>query len=231
MPHFRQTSKNAAALDPQKLTLKSTIQLPNSSVTIPRLGFGVYQSHGATCLSSCLTAFHTGYRHIDTAQCYANEAQVGRAVLESGILRSDVFLTSKMLAPARSVDQPDVPDEHETYLRIIDSLKNFAVGEKGYADLFLIHSPHSGPQGRKILWKALEKAFKEGRVNAIGVSNFGTSHIDELKEYAEVWPPHVNQIEVRFPFDPHLNRSLTLSSYIRGVSSGRSLNIAKNMVS
>ena len=203
MPHSQDLSKASAIPDPKKLTLQSTVPLSNSDVTIPRLGFGVYQSHGAICLSSCLTALHTGYRHIDTAQYYANEAQVGRAVLESGILRSDVFVTSKMLAPARNPKDPSIPDEHETYLSIIGSLKHIAIGEKGYVDLFLIHSPHSGPQGRKTLWKALERAYAEGRARAIGVSNFGVGHIEELKEYAKVWPPHVNQIEVSFAIKPY----------------------------
>ncbi|KAF2239212.1 putative aldo-keto reductase [Viridothelium virens] len=196
MPHSRQTSKASANGDPHKLTLQSSTQLPNSKVTIPRLGFGVYLSSGATCLSSCLTAFHTGYRHIDTAQYYANEQQVGRAILEAGIPRSELFITSKILAPATSPQNPGVPDEHETYLSIIGSTKHIAAGEKGYIDLFLIHSPSSGPQGRKTLWKGLERAYREGRVRAIGVSNFGAGHIEELKEYAEVWPPHVNQIEL-----------------------------------
>ena len=183
--------------NPKKFSLHSTAQLPNTEVTIPRLGFGVYQSVGAICLSSCLTALHTGYRHIDSAQYYDNEAQVGRAILDSGIPRSEVFVTTKILYPKTSLADPDVLDEHETYLSIIGSLKHITVGEKGYADLFLIHSPHRGPQARKTMWKALEKAHAEGRVKAIGVSNFGVSHIEELKEYAKIWPPHVNQIEVR----------------------------------
>ncbi|KAI9664845.1 MAG: hypothetical protein M1821_006293 [Bathelium mastoideum] len=101
-----------------------------------------------------------------------------------------------MFGPKMSTTDPQTSDEHELYLEIIESLKKLAVGEKGYADLFLIHSPHCGPQGRKTLWKALERAHKEGRAKAIGVSNFGVGHIEELKEYAEVWPPHVNQIEL-----------------------------------
>lgn len=69
-------------------------------------------------------------------------------------------------------------------------------GSKSYVDLFLIHSPHSGSSARKTMWQALERAHKEGRCKAIGVSNFSKSHIEEMKSYASVWPPMVNQIEV-----------------------------------
>lgn len=69
-------------------------------------------------------------------------------------------------------------------------------GRQGYVDLFLIHSPSGGPEARKEMWLALEKLVEEGGAKSIGVSNFGVSHIEELKGYAKIWPPHVNQIEV-----------------------------------
>lgn len=168
------------------LTLQSTLPLPNTTLTIPRLGFGVYQSHGPTCIQSCLTALKAGYRHIDTAQYYANESQVGDAVRQSGVARSDVFLTSKILSAGT--------DAEETYQKIIESVEKIDKG--GYVDLFLIHSPSSGTAGRKLMWQALERAHTEGRLKAIGVSNFGAQHIEEMKSYAKVWPPHVNQIEL-----------------------------------
>lgn len=168
-------------------TLETTRTLPNSSVKIPALGFGVYQSHGATCLKSSLTALKAGYRHIDSAQYYANEDQVGEAVKQSGIPRKDIFLTTKILSPGK--------DEEETYNSVIESIDKIDQG--GYVDLFLIHSPNGGAEARKLMWTALERAHKEGRSKAIGVSNFGIGHIEELKQYAQTWPPHVNQIEVR----------------------------------
>ncbi len=170
-----------------KLTLSSTLPLPNTSLTIPRLGFGVYQSNGNTCLKSCLTAFKVGYRHIDSAQYYANEAQVGQAAVESKIPRSEIFLTTKILSPGSSIDT--------TYSSILDSVKKIG-GSSGYVDLFLIHTPSGGSGARKTMWQALEKAHHEGMIKAIGVSNFGKGHIEEMKEYAKIWPPHVNQIEV-----------------------------------
>lgn len=170
-----------------KLTLQSTLALPKSSLAIPRLGFGVYESHRDTCIKSCLHALKSGYRHIDSAQYYANEAQVGDAVAQSGVPREEVYLTTKVLSPGKDVD--------ETYEGLVESVKKLG-GKSGYVDLFLIHSPNGGAAARKNMWLALERLLKEGKTKAIGVSNFGKGHIEQLKEYATTWPPHVNQIEV-----------------------------------
>ncbi|KAI9747709.1 MAG: hypothetical protein M4579_007408 [Chaenotheca gracillima] len=169
-----------------KLALTDMISLPNSTVKMPRLGFGVYQSHAATCIASCQTALTAGYRHIDSAQYYANEVQVGEAVRQSKLPRDSIFVTTKILGPAGGPEG--------TYKRISDSVDK--IGLDGYVDLFLIHSPSSGAKGRKEMWQALEKAHAEGKCKSIGVSNFGVSQIEEMKEYAKVWPPHVNQIEL-----------------------------------
>ncbi|OBW68082.1 MAG: Uncharacterized protein AUREO_018370 [Aureobasidium pullulans] len=178
--------QNRAYTMSSQFTLQSTLALPNSSVKIPALGFGVYQSHGPTCKKSCLTALEAGYRHIDSAQYYANEQLVGDAVKESNVDRKDVFITTKILSPGK--------DEEETYQSLVESVNK--IDEGGYVDLFLIHSPSSGPQGRKTMWTALERLHKEGKAKAIGVSNFGKGQIEELKTFAKVWPPHVNQIEL-----------------------------------
>ncbi|KAK5164185.1 aldo-keto reductase [Cryomyces antarcticus] len=169
---------------PAKLSLTSTLSLPNVSYTIPRLGFGVYQSPGDTCVKSCLTALRVGYRHIDTAQYYANESQVGKAIADSKIPRSELYITTKILSPGNDADS--------TYASIVDSVQK--IGD--YVDLFLIHSPNGGRKGREMMWKALERAVDDGKVRAIGVSNYGKGHIEEMKEYAKIWPPAVNQIEL-----------------------------------
>lgn len=171
-----------------KLSLTSTIALPNSSYKIPRLGFGVYQSHGPTCIQSCLAALKVGYRHIDSAQYYANEEQVGKAVKESKIPRSEVYITTKILSPGNDVDS--------TYKSILESVKKIDDSENGYVDLFLIHSPNGGKEARKTMWLALEKAKESGKVRDIGVSNYGKGHIEEIKSFGKVWPPAINQIEV-----------------------------------
>ncbi|PLB53724.1 Aldo/keto reductase [Aspergillus steynii IBT 23096] len=168
-------------------TATDLLPLPNSSVRIPRLGFGVYRSPTSQCVQSCLKALQAGYRHIDTAQFYANEKEVGEAIRASGIPRSEIFVTTKILSPAGSPEA--------TYGKLVDSVEKIG-GKDGYVDLFLIHSSSSGSSGRKELWQALEKLLEEGKTKSIGVSNFGVQHIEEMKPYAKVWPPQVNQIEL-----------------------------------
>ena len=170
------------------LTIKDTLPLPDSPVRIPRLGFGVYQSSASVCVQSCLSALEAGYRHIDTAQFYANETQVGEAVHKSGLPRSEIFVTTKILSVGGSVEK--------SYQKCVESVNKIDAGDKGYVDLFLIHSPNAGSSARKEMWLALEKLYEEGKAKSIGVSNFGAGHIEEMKSYAKVWPPHVNQIEV-----------------------------------
>lgn len=186
-----------------KLSLADVLALPKSSVKIPRLGFGVYQSPSATCIKSCLTALKAGYRHIDSAQLvfylpkmalsnhvyryYENEKEVGTAVSQSGLPRSSVFITTKIMSAAGSVTK--------SYASLLDSVEKID-GKDGYVDLFLIHTPNGGAAARKEMWLALEKLLDDGKTKSIGVSNFGIGHMEEMKGYAKVWPPMVNQIEV-----------------------------------
>ncbi|CAG8042260.1 unnamed protein product [Penicillium salamii] len=169
------------------LKITDTLPLLNSSARIPRLGFGVYRSPTNQCVQSCLKALEAGYRHIDTAQFYANEAEVGEALRTSGVPREEVFVTTKILSPAASLEA--------TYDKLLASVHKIS-GADGYVDLFLIHSSSSGSAGRKLLWQALEKLYAEGKAKSIGVSNFGVGHIEELRSFAQVFPPHVNQIEL-----------------------------------
>lgn len=168
-----------------------------SSTKMPRLGFGVYRSPRDVCVRSCQAALDAGYRHIDTAQFYGNEAEVGHAVRDyQGADRKDVFLTTKTLSSGGSAEKC-----YRAAVESVDKLDPQGNGTGtqaagGYVDLFLIHSPSSGKAGRKEMWQALERLHREGRARSIGVSNFGIGHIEELREFAEVWPPHVNQIEV-----------------------------------
>ncbi|PGH13922.1 hypothetical protein AJ79_03337 [Helicocarpus griseus UAMH5409] len=170
--------------------LNDLLPLPSHpSVTIPRLGLGVYKSPTTQCEKTCLAGLRAGYRHIDTAQFYANEAEVGQAVRNSGLPRESLFLTTKIMAPAGSPEA--------TYEKLLESVKKIGgEGEDAYVDLFLIHSSKSGKDGRKELWQALERLMEAGKTRSIGVSNFGVGHIEEMKQYAKVWPPHVNQIEL-----------------------------------
>ncbi|PHH74584.1 hypothetical protein CDD80_2984 [Ophiocordyceps camponoti-rufipedis] len=177
----------------QQRTIDDTVLV--NSTPAPQLGFGVYKSPPSTCGASCLTALSCGYRRIDTAQFYQNEAQVGTAVEKSGLGREAVWLVTKILDPGASAE--------ESYRRCLDSIAKLG---GGYVDEFLIHSPNCGDvQVRRQTWRALEWLYQEGKVRSIGVSNFSIHQMEELRAEAVVWPPHVNQIELH----PWLQQSKT----------------------
>lgn len=146
------------------------------------LGFGVYQS-GAETYEAVLAALKAGYRHVDTAQFYRNEADVGRAIRDSKLPREEVFVTSKLWLTNWGADRAKKATE-ET-LRKLDL---------GYVDLMLLHAPGDSAT-RAETWRALEAFVASGSVRSLGVSNFGPAHIDKLLQTASV-PPSVNQIEL-----------------------------------
>lgn len=185
-----------------KLSLNSSLPLPHSNTKIPQLGFGVYLSAPDVCTTSCLEALKAGYRHIDTAQYYDNEEEVGKAIRDSGIPRGEIFVTTKILFAQGSVE--------ESLRACWESVAKIDAGEdggeggksggrgggrKGYVDLFLIHSPNFGAEKTKEMWMALEILKKEAGTRAIGVSNFGRGQIEEVVGYAREGIS-VNQIEV-----------------------------------
>lgn len=180
----------------EKLSVTSTIPLLVSNVEMPVLGFGLYRVEPTECVSVCLSALKAGYRHIDSAQLYNNEAEMGQAVRRSGIPRSKVFLTTKIRYPSFT--------KAKTYKKVTESVRKISGAAKGdaedgYVDLFLVHTPYGGKHAqreRKEMWLALERAFEEGKAKAIGVSNYEVEHLEEMREYAKIWPPHVNQIFV-----------------------------------
>ncbi|KDQ14807.1 hypothetical protein BOTBODRAFT_32161 [Botryobasidium botryosum FD-172 SS1] len=169
------------------LTLTSTVRL-STGYLMPRLGFGVYLNDD--CAPACEVALKNGYRHIDSAQAYHNEEQVGRAFRESGLKREEIFITTKCLSNTGG---------YQAALDGVDaSLKRFGLD---YIDLFLIHDPYAGPQRRIDIWKALIEAKKAGKIRTIGVSNFGIRHLEEL-ERAGLEKPSVNQLQVH----PHFQQ-------------------------
>lgn len=168
-------------------SLQSALPLPSSANKIPQIGFGVYLSPPEKCVNSCLKALEAGYRHIDTAQYYENEESVGKALRDSKLQREDVYITTKILSAGNDADS--------TYQKIVESVEKLA-GKDGYVDLFLIHTPNGGPDARKLMWQALEKAKEAKIARDIGVSNYGVQHIEEIKSIGKVWPPAINQIEV-----------------------------------
>jgi 2,5-diketo-D-gluconate reductase A len=156
----------------------------NNGVEIPQLGFGVFQIPPDETVKATTSALEVGYRHIDTAQMYGNEREVGIAVRESGIPRDQVFVTSKV--NNNRLERDDV-------LRSFDASLE-AMGFE-YLDLLLIHWPLPGVSDYVARWKAMEEIYAGGRVRAIGVSNFQPHHLRNLFATTEVRPA-VNQIEV-----------------------------------
>ncbi|WP_434587380.1 aldo/keto reductase [Streptomyces sp. A5-4] len=156
----------------------------NNGVQIPQLGFGTFQIPPEETRETTLAALKAGYRHIDTAQMYGNEKEVGQAVRDSGLDRADVFVTSKLDNGAHAYD---------------DALRAFdrTLGDLGldHLDLFLIHWPLPGKGDFVETWKALEEVYRSGRAKAIGVSNFQPHHLRRLMD-SSVVVPAVNQVEV-----------------------------------
>lgn len=157
-----------------------TMKLYNG-VEIPANGFGVYQVSKEDCKESVLTALKTGYRHIDTAQSYFNESEVGEALKESDVPRKDIFLTTKVWI--------DNYGEGKTYDSVVESLKKL---QTDYLDLILLHQPVGDYYAA---YRDLEKLYEEGKVRAIGVSNFYPDRLVDLCMFAKI-KPMVNQIEV-----------------------------------
>lgn len=155
--------------------ITSTITL-NNGVKMPVLGLGVYKSReGREVIEAIHHAFEAGYRHIDTASFYNNEAGVGEAIRTSGVARKDVFVTSKVWITEQG---------YEETLKAFDaSLEKLGFD---YLDLYLIHWPV--PQKYLESWRALEKLYREGKVKAIGLSNCLVHQIEEIQGIAEVQP-------------------------------------------
>ncbi len=156
----------------------------NNGVRIPQLGFGTYKLPAEDTRDLVLRAFEAGYRHVDTAQMYRNERQVGEAVAASGIPRDELFVTSKLNNAFHAHD-----DALAAFDRTLDELRLDAV------DLFLIHWPLPAVGRYTEAWGALEEIYRSGRARAIGVSNFQPSHLRRVLDEGTVVPA-VNQVEV-----------------------------------
>ncbi|ALE92718.1 2,5-diketo-D-gluconic acid reductase [Arthrobacter alpinus] len=158
----------------------------NNGVTIPQLGFGVFQIPPEETRVAVAQALAAGYRHIDTAAAYRNESGVGAAIAESGMTREDIFITTKL----RNGDQGSPREAFEA--------SRTALGVD-WIDLYLIHWPVPSQGLFTQAWKELESLYAQGRIRAIGVSNFLPEHLDELLATSTVVPA-VNQIEAHPTF-------------------------------
>jgi len=164
----------------------------NNGLSMPVIGYGVYQMpSGSDTEEAILTALKLGYRHIDSAQYYGNEIDVGNAIRRSGIPREEIFVVSKMMTVSETSPENA---KAETIAAVDDSLKKMGLD---YIDLYLLHSPHQ-PKLRALRWAGLEECVKAGKVKSIGVSNYGVHHLKELLEYCKI-KPVCNQIEAN-PF-------------------------------
>jgi 2,5-diketo-D-gluconate reductase A len=156
----------------------------HDGATIPQFGFGVFQIQQKDTVDAVLAALDAGYRHIDTAQMYGNEREVGEAIRKSGIPREDVFVTTKLNNDRHG---------HDEAIAALDE----SLGKLGtdYVDLFLIHWPQAKLNRYVQTWQAFEKLAADGRARSIGVSNFKAEHLDTLAKQTDTVPA-VNQIEL-----------------------------------
>jgi 2,5-diketo-D-gluconate reductase A len=166
----------------------------NNGIEVPQLGFGVWRVPRAETHRVVTAALEAGYRHIDTAKLYDNEEAVGAAVRDSGLDRDQVFVTTKVWNSDQGYDAT---------LRAFDA----SMDRLGFAvlDLYLIHWPRPGKDTAVETWRAMERLYLDGRISAIGVSNFQPDHLRRLLDKSEVVPvvnqvelhPYLQQVEVR----------------------------------
>lgn len=168
-----------------------------NGVKMPQLGYGVYQVTKEECERCVLDALEVGYRAIDTAQSYFNEAEVGEALAKSGIDRKEIFLTTKVWIEHYGYEQAK-----ESVLKSMDKLKT------DYLDLVLLHQPFADYYGA---YRALEDLYEEGKIRAIGVSNFYPDRLVDIASFARI-KPMVNQIETH-PLNQQIEAHKWLKKY------------------
>lgn len=163
----------------------------SNGIKIPCVGFGTWQAEdGDTAKQAVVDAIASGYRHIDTAAVYGNEASVGAGIKESGVKREDLFVTTKLWNSVRGYEETK-----EAFAKSMEKL------QLDYLDLYMIHWPNPAAfrdrwqQANAQSWRAMEDLYAEGKIRALGVSNFRPHHLDALYETAKVMPV-VNQIRL-----------------------------------
>ena len=182
-----------------------TVKIPtvklNNGVEMPILGFGTLELRGQVGISSVAEAIAFGYRLLDTANIYGNEEFVGQGIKKSGIDRKELFITTKLWV--------DDMGYESTKKALEVSMKKLGVD---YIDLYLIHRPRGDVKGS---WKAMEELYAEGKIKAIGVSNFNEAQLNELLSYAKV-KPAVNQIETSPFFQQFADQEMLKKMGIQG---------------
>ncbi len=168
-----------------------------NGVKMPQLGYGVYQISKEDCERCVLDALKVGYRHIDTAQSYFNEEEVGNAIIKSGIPRSEIFLTTKVWIEHYGYEQ--------TKKSVYESMQKLKVD---YIDLVLLHQPFNDYYGA---WRALEDLYADGKIRAIGISNFSPDRMVDLASFSRI-KPMVNQVETH-PFNQQIEAQKWMQKY------------------
>ncbi|MGN1060436.1 MAG: aldo/keto reductase [Candidatus Coproplasma sp.] len=169
----------------------------SNGVKMPQLGYGVYQVSKDECERCVLDALKVGYRHIDTAQSYFNEQEVGNAIAKSGIHREELFITSKVWIEHYGYE--------EAKKSVYESLRKL---QTDYIDLMLLHQPFADYYGA---WRALEELYAEGKLRAIGISNFYPDRMVDLCSFAKI-KPMVNQVETH-PFNQQIEAQKWMEKY------------------
>jgi 2,5-diketo-D-gluconate reductase A len=184
------SGKNVFGALGSKKTINSipTVKL-NNGLLMPRLGFGTNTLTGDIGERSVNDAISVGYRLIDTAMVYQNEEAVGAGIKKSGIKREELFITSKLW-----VDDSGYENSKKAFQTSLDKLG------MGYLDLYLYHRPRGDVKGS---WKAMEELYSDGKIKAIGVSNFSPEQLAELMSYAKI-KPVINQIETHVFFQENI---------------------------
>lgn len=168
-----------------------------NGVKMPQLGYGVYQVSKDECERCVLDALEVGYRHIDTAQSYFNEEEVGNAIIKSGVPREEIFLTTKVWIEHYGYEQ--------TKKSVCESMRKLRVN---YIDLVLLHQPFGDYYGA---WRALEDMYADGKIRAIGISNFYPDRMVDLASFSRI-TPMVNQVETH-PFNQQTEAQEWMKKY------------------
>lgn len=180
------------------------VRLANG-VEMPVLGFGTWQLLGQACYEATLQAINMGYRHVDTAQAYANEAAVGQAIIDSRVPRREMFIVTKLSDPADFA--PDA-----LTIRFSAQLRDLRTD---YVDLYMLHSP-SDPDTTLAAWSKLEDLYFSGKIRALGVSNFGVRELEPLVNSARVPPVYVqNKFSIYNPGEQQVGADRSLMSFLR----------------
>lgn len=168
-----------------------------NGVKMPQLGYGVYQVGKDECERCVLDAIKSGYRHIDTAQSYFNEEEVGNAIVKSGVPREELFITTKVWIEHYGYEQ--------TKASVYESMRKL---QTNYIDLVLVHQPFSDVYGS---WRALEDLYADGKIRAIGVSNFYPDRLVDICSFSRI-KPMVNQVETH-PFNQQTEAQRWMEKY------------------